>query len=125
MEITIDTSEVDRFVVDLGRVPARAQAVLAPVVSKGALNIKQDMQQELRSSGNPGFQHVASTVNYDLKDGGMVAEIGPDKPSGALANIAYFGSYKGGGTREDPGEALAREVPVFSEHVLRAVEGLI
>lgn len=123
--ISVDTSELRAYVVKLESAPAESKGALAQVVSKGALNIKEDMQAELRSSGNRGFQYIASTVNYDLVDGGMTAKIGPDKPSGALANIAYFGSYKGGGTREDPVEALNREAPNFEEYVTKVAGELL
>ena len=125
MGITADVSQLREFQAKLGSAGAASKAELAQVVSKGALNIKTDMQTELRGSGNAGFRYVASTVSYDLEDGGMTAVIGPTKPRGALANIAYFGSYKGGGTREDPVEALNREAPRFEQALAQVVEGLL
>jgi hypothetical protein len=66
-------------------------------------------------------------VNYDLEtDGGeLVAEIGPDKDlSGNLANIAYFGTWKGGGTVPDPVGALEAEAPNFEKALGDLVEEL-
>lgn len=125
MKVTVDASEVRAYEAKLASAGSASKGQLAAVVSKGALNIKQDLQAELRGSGNAGFRHVASTVSYDLEDGGMTAVVGPTKPSGALANIAYFGSWKGGGTREDPRVALEAEVPRFQAALLALVDGLL
>lgn len=95
-------------------------------MSKGALNIKRAMQQDLQQSGNAGIRHVARSISYDLIDGDntVEAEIGPDKPSGALANIAYFGTSKGGGHTRDPIEALNEEAAVFEKAIADIVEDI-
>ena len=128
VSIQIDMNDLRSYTHKLERVTSAAKKELEGVVSKGALKIKEDMQAELRRSGTAGFRYVAETVSYDLIDSGMTAEIGPSagrgKGKGTLANIAYFGSWKGGGTREDPYYAAQREIPHFEEHVNRIVEGL-
>ena len=86
--VDLDMSEVRELAVDMTRVDARLTRHLMPVVRKGAVNIKDAMQADLRKSSNKGFQYVASTVSYDELDGGFGAEIGPTKPGGALANIS-------------------------------------
>jgi hypothetical protein len=60
------------------------------VVSRGALNVKKQMQDELRTS--PHFRAVAQAVTYDLD--GTEAEIGPEigKGAGSLAFIAAYGT---------------------------------
>lgn len=122
--VEIDTSEVRQFAADATRLPGELSRWLRPAVSKGALNIKRAMQQDLQQSGNAGIRHVARSISYDLIDGDntVEAEIGPDKPSGALANIAYFGTSKGGGHTRDPIEALNEEAAAFEKAIADIVE---
>ena len=123
--ISLDMGEVRALAVDMSKVDARLSRYLVPVVRKGAVNIKNAMQADLRKSSNRGFQYVASTVNFDELDGGLGAEIGPTKPAGALANVAFFGTSRGGGTVRDPSEALGDEEPNFIRELEKAAEGLV
>ena len=123
--VDLDMSEVRELAVDMTRVDARLTRHLMPVVRKGAVNIKDAMQADLRKSSNKGFQYVATTVSYDELDGGFGAEIGPTKPAGALANIAFFGSSRGGGTVREPKYALADEEPNFIRELEKVAEGLV
>ena len=117
--ISIDTSELRTLAADMRAVDGRLARHIVPVVSKGALNIKKQIQADFRASGNAGFRYVAGTVSYDLETStdAISAEIGPDKPSGALANIAVFGSSRGGGTVPDPAKALEAEADGFAQHL--------
>ena len=117
--IEIDTSEVRRIAADATKMPGELSRWLRPAVSRGALNIKRAMQQDLEQSGNAGIRAVARSISYDLIDGDhtIEAEIGPDKPSGALANIAYFGTSRGGGHTRDPIEPLNEEAEAFQKAV--------
>ena len=117
--IEIDTTEVRQIAADAARMPGELSRWLRPAVSRGALNIKRAMQQDLEDSGNAGIRAVARSISYDLIDGGhtIEAEIGPDKPSGALANIAYFGTSRGGGHTRDPIEPLNEEAEAFQKAV--------
>ena len=117
--IEIDTTEVRKVAADATRMPGELSRWLRPAVSRGALNIKRAMQQDLEQSGNAGIRAVARSISYDLIDGDhtIEAEIGPDKPSGALANIAYFGTSRGGGHTRDPIEPLNEEAEAFQKAV--------
>lgn len=117
--IEIDTTEVRQIAADATRMPGELSRWLRPAVSRGALNIKRTMQQDLEQSGNAGIRAVARSISYDLIDGDhtIEAEIGPDKPSGALANIAYFGTSRGGGHTRDPIEPLNEEAEAFQKAV--------
>ena len=117
--IEIDTTEVRQIAADATRMPGELSRWLRPAVSRGALNIKRAMQQDLEQSGNAGIRAVARAISYDLIDGDhtIEAEIGPDKPSGALANIAYFGTSRGGGHTRDPIEPLNEEAEAFQKAV--------
>jgi hypothetical protein len=125
-DVSVDMSEVREFAADVTRLPGELGRHLVPVLSKGALNIKTQMRADFEASGNPGFRYVGRTVSYDLHTEGneLSAEIGPDKPSGALANVAIFGTARGGGTVPDPREALEAEAPVFERELLDLAERL-
>jgi len=111
VSVNFDASEVRQFAADLTRASMKVAQGTPAVVSKGALNIKKQLAQELTRSAH--FKGAAHTVSYDLLDGGFAAEIGPSSESGSpgnLANLAYFGgSNGGGGTVADPREALTAE----------------
>lgn len=107
-----------------GQVRATPKRVEA-VTHRGANNIKRQQQAEMRASKH--FGAVAGAISYDLRTGGgfgggfVEAEIGPTKGApGSLANIAYFGGSRGGGTVPDPSVALEAEEPKFN----RALEDL-
>ena len=125
--IDLDMSEVATLAADMRAVEGRLARHLVPAVSKGALNIKQDMQANFRAASNPGFRHVGSTVSYDLttSSGEISAEIGPTKPAGALANVAIWGTSKGGGGVPDPSKALANEVTAFGKALADIAEEII
>lgn len=123
-----DVSQLRAFAVELGQVPDSVVRKIRPVVSKGALNIRDQMRAEMSRSRS--FRQIAPTINYDLKvqADGMEAEIGPDKRrrSARLANIAYFGGARGGGgTVPDPRGALEAEVPRFESALSKLLEDVL
>ena len=125
-EISIDAHEVRELAADFTRVPGELSRHAIPVLSKGALNIKNQMRESFEASGNAGFRFVGRTVSYDLTTEGneLSAEIGPTKPEGALANVAIFGTPRGGGTVADPREALEAEAPRFEKALADLAEEL-
>ena len=125
-EISIDAHEVRELAADFTRVPGELSRHAIPVLSKGALNIKNQMRESFEASGNAGFRFVGRTVSYDLTTEGneLSAEIGPTKPEGALANVAIFGTPRGGGTVADPREALDAEAPRFEKALADLAEEL-
>lgn len=125
-EISIDAHEVRELAADFTRVPGELSRHAIPVLSKGALNIKNQMRESFEASGNAGFRFVGRTVSYDLHTEGneLSAEIGPTKPAGALANVAIFGTPRGGGTVADPREALEAEGPRFEKALADLAEEL-
>lgn len=117
-----DASEVRQFAADLRQVPNVARRDIRAVIEKGANNIKNQLRVEM--SGSTHFGQVAPAISYDMLDraGGVEAEIGPVKGSpGSLANIAYFGTSRGGGTVPDPEGALHVEVPSVVRHIEEAI----
>lgn len=127
--ISMDDSELTALAADLAAAPALVKRDVRAVVSKGALNIKNQLRDEMRES--PSFKGVGGAISYDLREAGgfgadvIEAEVGPTTEAGSpgnLANIAYFGTSRGGGaTVPDPQGALDAEGPRF----VAALEALI
>ena len=119
-----DASELESFAVDLGRAGDKTLKDVEKVVFKGAMAIKRDMAQELQSSRH--FRSIAKSVDFDIESrpNGVEAEIGPKsgpREPGNLANIAYFGTSRGGGT-VDFMKPFEEEKPRF-EQAIREVLG--
>lgn len=97
---------------------------LGSSVSKGALNVKKQIQQDFRGSRH--FKGVKD-IRYNRKDAAdsIEAEIGPYVDSegfGSLVGVAiHGGSRGGGGTVPDPIIALQAEEPRF----LKAADDII
>ena len=126
-KIEIDTSELRTLQADMTKVDSRLARHLRPVVSKGALNIKETLREEMSESdrGGRGFGPVTKSITYELEDDGYSAVIGPEKGApGSLANVAYFGTSRGGGTVADPEDALQEEADAFIEHLAAMAEEL-
>lgn len=130
--LAMDTTEMRALAVDLAAAGSGIAGAVRPIVHKGAMNIKKQMRAEMSASGS--FKGLASSIDYSMH-GGMVfgvgiieAEIGPRSGpgnAGALANIAYFGNDKGGGTVPDPVKALEAEMPRFEKALLDAIGKLL
>lgn len=127
MSVEFDMTEVRSLATDFARIPDKVMRGVQPVVSKGALNIKQEMQMDLASSES--FKGITFSVSYDVTvtATGVQADIGPRKSreGGALANIAYFGTSRGGGTVADPAEPLMREGDRFEAALVALLDGVL
>lgn len=116
--IELDSTELRALGADLRKAGERLAQDVRPVVHRGANNIKRQMRSEMSASRH--FRGAARSIDYSMKSGmgpggGVIeAQIGPRKGSpGSLANIAYFGTSRGGGTVPDPEGALEAEAPGF------------
>lgn len=126
MSVEIDMSEVRTLARDMSRVDGRLARHLIPVIRKGAVNLKTRMASDFRESGNAGFRAIGNTVSFDVIDSGYGVEVGPEKPRGALANIAYFGGANGGGgSVRDPLERLEEETSAFIRELDKVAEELV
>lgn len=110
---------------DLRGIPSRLQPQVGRVIERGAWAIKNDLQKQMSSSSY--FKGLSRSISYDVEitSGGYRAEIGPVSDAGSpgnLANIAYFGSSRGGGTVEDPVLAGVRELPHLEAHLGQLVD---
>ena len=99
-EFTVDVSEARRLAGNLGKIAGAAVKDVDLVVKKGAQNVKEEMQSDAR--GSVHFKGMAGAISYDsaYRVGAPRYEVGPDKDrkGGALGNIYYFGTSRGGGS---------------------------
>ena len=128
MKVTIDTTDLATLSADLTKAGAVAKRELRPILSKGALNIKKQLKKEMFASRH--FKGAGSAISYDIKADGtsLIADIGPSSEDGSpgnLANIAYFGSSRGGGTVPNPKGALEAEAPNLEKYLTDLVDGLL
>lgn len=119
------SDDLRKLAVDLSAAGRDVEKKVKPVLLKGALNIQRQLRAEMASSAS--FGALSRSITFDLD--GLAAEIGPAKKSGSGtrglgfgANIAYFGTSRGGGTVPDPEGALIEEYPKF-ERFIREVLG--
>lgn len=122
--VNVDASQLKAFGTTLAGGATVRRALISASVKKGAQNVKNSIRDDLNGSGNAAFRHIPITYTVSETPGRISAEIGPTKGgAGSLANIAFFGTAKGGGTHRfyEHGE---EELPKLAEYVARAaVEG--
>lgn len=121
-----DVSDVYEFALGLDKSASDVFDTMRPVVQKGALNIKEDLQAD--ASGHPHFPYLPAAISYDTTatKSEIHAEIGPDKDKrgGAIANVVYFGTSKNTAVLDINGP-LDREEPRFIKAVEGAIEDLL
>lgn len=115
-------AELRQFVINIGRVVDGAYDQVDAVIFKGAMNMKREMVADLSKSQH--FKGAAGSITFEQHNTRDVIrrELGPDKsrPGGALGNIYYFGTSRGGGTG-DIDKPLNSEEP----RVLSAMQALV
>ncbi|MCZ2261583.1 hypothetical protein [Isoptericola sp. QY 916] len=128
--IQFDDSEIRAIGADLRKAGERLSQDVRPVMHRCASNIKRQLRAEMGASRH--FRGAARSIDYSMRSGmgpggGQIeAEIGPRKGApGSLANIAYFGTSRGGGTVPDPDGALQAEVPGFLKALGDIAEGTL
>lgn len=115
--LTIDASELTA----LGRRMALAQTVVRPklaaTVKKAAQNVKTAIESDVGASSNAGLRQVR--IGYETGSTGTVeyADVSPrEGGSSNLANIAFFGTARGGGTHRFY-EHAEDELPTLADYV--------
>lgn len=115
--------DLRQLAVDLGKVDKKMQREVNAVVKKAAVNVKNTMREDFQRSRH--FAPIGSSINFDIVEDaeGIEAQIGPDKQyrAGRLANIAYFGSSRGGGGTVDVENGLRKEEPNFYQYMRQVV----
>lgn len=92
--------EVRRLSQNLGKIAGSAVKDVDAVLKRGMQNIKTEMVADV--SGSEHFKGMAGSITYESHyRPGVVRYVGgPDKGrrGGALGNIYYFGTSRGGGS---------------------------
>lgn len=110
--------DLDRWIRDLDRAGERALKETRGVVSKGALNVKNEWRDNARQTAPRHAPHYPDSITYDLETNrehmAVEAEIGPDKnkTQGALGNLLEYGS-RNNPPHNDGGRAMQNEEPRF------------
>ena len=112
---SLDTSQLDRLAVDLGKAGPKAVPAVAAALAETAIAVRDDLRKA--ASGHARFPAFPQAITHDVR--GLSAEIGPDKNrrQGALGNILYFGTAKTGPVLEHPSRALQRQADPFATAV--------
>ena len=124
----LDTSETQKFVDAIDKFDSDVRSKAEPVLVKGAVEIKKNLQTEARKSEH--FGQVAKSISFETTKRRDITEIeiGPDKERayaggrpgrpnkpGPIANIAYFGGANGGGGTLDFDEPVEREFDTIDD----------
>ena len=119
-----DDGTLRGFAADLGKVASSALGDVDKVVKKGAQNLKEDYAAQASASTHFG-DGLPEAITYDsfYLPGRVQYEVGPDKwrRGGALGNIFFFGTPRGGGGTGDIDGPLDREQP----RMMRALDDLL
>ena len=123
--MNIDASQLRAFGDSLiTGTPAR-RARISKAVRKGAQYVKTAITEDLHGSSYPQFRRIP--IHYEIQTAGIAgiaADISPgDGDAGDLANIAFFGTARGGGTHRFYGHA-EDELPKLAEYVREAADDI-
>lgn len=93
-------AELRQFAIAVGNIADGAFEDVDEVITKAAVNVKSEMIADVSKSRH--FRGMAGSITYEHHNtrGVIRREVGPDKGrrGGALGNIYYFGTSRGGGT---------------------------
>lgn len=108
------------FAAELARIAGSVDTVVEPVIKKGALQVKTTARSRVAGAhSNAGKAAAGNYINFDMR-GRLAAEIGYDKPGGALGTLNEYGSA-GNSPDNALGTALETEAPVVGRYVWEAV----
>ena len=115
-------AELRQFAISVGHIADGAYDDVDAVVTKGAVNMKSEMIADVSASLH--FKGMAGSITYEHENTRNLIRrvVGPDKGrrGGALGNIYYFGTSRGGGSG-DIDKPLRSEEP----RVLSAMHALV
>jgi len=102
------------FATELGKVSAEVLGDADKIVKRAAQNLKDAYVAQAKASEHFS-DPLASSISYDSHylPGRVQYEVGPDKwrAGGALGNVFFFGSPRGGGGTGDLDGPLDVEIP--------------
>lgn len=116
---SIDTSELRALATDLGRASRQVEREADRVLEKGAMNVKNRMVEDAKSSHSGYARIFHGSISYDraTRVGQLGYEIGPDKNrrQGALGNLLYYGSRNNAPTLDIEAGLTDEEPRLMSE----------
>ena len=123
----VDVTQVEALIADLHSVSRHTAGAAIKAGVQGILDDgKQKARDAYKGHPNKGFQYVGQQFTYDTKVHGasVEAEFGPEKPKGARANVAIFGTSRGGGGMPHPAEIIKEDdAEKIFEDVIRDIVG--
>jgi hypothetical protein len=92
VEIIVNSTDLARLAVDMGKIPVRTVTAAASVIRSTAAEVEAGMRKDF--SGHRHARQIPRAVNSTVR--GLSAEVGVDKrgPQGPLGNILAFGTSK-------------------------------
>lgn len=124
-DVTVDASELTAFGRGVASAHAKASIAVAKAVKKGAQNVKEGVISDLQTSSNYAISRIG--IGYEMGSTGttVYADVSPrDGGVSDLANIAFFGTAKGGGTHAFY-EHAETELPPLAEYVADAADDML
>lgn len=103
----VDTSQLAALAADFMSAGEVTEAVKVSV--RNALDAaKERARKDYAAFPDKGIAKVGQEFSYETKSSGAVveAQFGPTKPRGALANIAVWGTSRGGGGMPHPADYM-------------------
>lgn len=123
--ISIDASELAQLGTRMTAAKTVSRAMVAASVKKGAQNVKTAIHDDVSSSGNSGFKKIRITYDLGSEGDAYYADIATQVGgSSNLANIAFFGTAKGGGTHQFY-EHATEELPALAKYVGQAASSAL
>ena len=118
--VGVDASQLSDLASRLAATPRRSRLAVDAAVKRGAQNVKAAIRADLSGSSVAAFRRIP--VSYEIRSAGVVSEadIAPERGgAGNLANIAFFGTSRGGGTHRfyEHGE---EELDTLASYVAKA-----
>lgn len=109
-----------KLAVDIGEVPEATEKFLRKAIEVSARNVKDQISSEY--TGARQLPAAAGSISYDLEDGGLSAEIGPELGGqGSLVGMVDDGTINSPGKKRIP-KALADEMPGLERGIGFAIE---
>lgn len=120
-DVQVDAGELAAYGRDLAVSPGLMSRRVGATVKRAAQNVKTSVMEDVQGSSNAGFRRIRVAYETGVSAHGAYADIAPvDGGASDLANIAFFGTARGGGTHRFY-EHAEEELPVLADYVARLV----
>lgn len=118
MGFDIDLSQVRALAADMHAARSGFHGEARKVVSKGALNVKNDMAGAARTGSRGGGTHnrIAADISYDFV-GPLSADVGPTLGDTGSLQLLYFGNSNTGPSIPDPIRSANKEANPLERHL--------